>query len=113
MVKPTGLLTIHLPQFAAAIYSRQVENAIYPSDTAIGRDLAGAFKTACHKEYPPGFSNALAAAVCEQIKKSLHSRSVAFYVQLEPALTDWIQEVAFACATSRTAFGFLRDYQGS
>ena len=113
VVKPTGLLAINLPSFAAAMYSRQVENATYPADTAIGRNLAGAFKTACHKEYPCGFSNALAAAICEQIKKHLHSRCLASFVSLEPELQGWIHEVAFASATIRTGHGFLPDYQGS
>ena len=113
VVKLTGLFTIKLPRFAAAMYAHQVEGAQYPSDTAIGRTAEGSFKTAGHKEYPAGFSNALAAAICEQIQRELRQKRLASFVPISVNCQAWIHEAARTGTVIRTDNGFLPDYQGS
>ena len=112
VVKPTGLFAVRLPRFAAAMYSRQTEGAQYPRDMAIGKSDDGAFKTASHKEYPAGFSNAIAAAICEQIQCDLRMKRLASFVPLTPHLQAWIDEAASTGAEIRTDRHFLPDYQG-
>ena len=78
----------------------------------VGRDQKGAFCTAHHKEYPAGFSNSIAAAVCEQIKYDLNQRRLASFVPIAPMNLEWISEAASTGAAIRTGRDFLPDYQG-
>ena len=42
--KPTGILAINCPRFAASVYRRQLPNVTKPQQQAIGRDATGQFK---------------------------------------------------------------------
>ena len=110
--KPTGLLAVRLPRFAASMYSRQVADAQKPSDTAIGVGHDGQFKTAAHKEYPPQFCDALAGTVIDQIQ-FCQRRDMCTEVagDLEPDLLAWLTEAAVQCGKIRETATWLPDFQ--
>ena len=75
-VKPTGLMTLRLPFFIRDLFSQADETAVRPKAHAIGVDATGAFRTACHKEYPPRLSAGIACAVAHQLQRNIRARSV-------------------------------------
>jgi len=108
--KPTGLLAIRLNGFARSMYSRTSPEAVLPTDTAIGKDTNGAFKTAAHKEYPEAFCGAIAGTIADHLDGDLRKGTIR--VQ-EPGsdLEQWIREAVLA-TSQISARSFLPDYQG-
>eukprot|EP00435_Cladocopium_sp_Y103_P019087 s843_g4.t1 len=93
-VKPTGLLHFRLPHFCRDLYSQADPHAVRPQVAAIGRDEAGNFRTAQHKEYPDRFCCGIATALVRALAH--HERSGRYRV-VDPAsapLTSWILEAA-------------------
>ena len=67
--KPTGLIALRLPRFAASMYSRQSLYAHDLTNGAIGVGADGRCKTSAHKEYPPDFCNAPAGTLIDEIAR--------------------------------------------
>lgn len=108
--KPTGVLAIGLPSFAAEMYRHCDPDATCPAEGAIGKGPNGEFKTAKLKEYPFLFSKGLAYALGSQMYRQFVTGScVQFDLPLD--LANWVHEAALESqqVTSRT---FLPDYQG-
>ena len=108
--KPTGVLAIGLPSFAAEMYRHCDPDATCPAEGAIGKGPNGEFKTAKLKEYPFFFSKGLAYALGSQMSRQFVTGScVQFDLPLD--LANWVHEAALESqqVTSRT---FLPDYQG-
>ena len=109
--KPTGLLAVRLPRFAASMYSRQVVGAQKPTDVAIGIGHDGKFKTAVHKEYPPQFCDALAGTIIDQIRSCLSHRKCTEFADDDSHLSAWLFEAAAQCGQIHAAATWLPDFQ--
>ena len=111
-VKPTGLMTLRLPFFIRDLFSQADETAVRPKAHAIGVDATGAFRTACHKEYPPRLSAGIACAVAHQLQRNIRARSVRTTDGPATSLVQWIHDVAHECSHIRSEATWLPDYQG-
>ena len=108
-VKPTGLLTVGLPQFYATMERHTVAGS-KPQTSHVGKREDGQFKTAEHKEYPSAFSKGIANALGQQMLLNYQQqrcREVLPDVQLK----EWIREAAASASMFGTS-SFLPDYQG-
>ena len=111
--KPTGLLALRLPWLKKSMYKRACPDAAPPTDTAIGRDDTGEFKTHKHKEYPGPFCTALAGALVDElVVKHRKGATCAHMAPLSDSLRVWVQQAVEACATIRADAQILPDYQG-
>eukprot|EP00435_Cladocopium_sp_Y103_P068714 s750_g32.t1 len=112
--KPTGILAINCPRFAASVYARQLPDVCKPTKTAIGKDdLTGQFRTAILKAYPPAFSRALAGAVADRFLYIMRRRqwNSLFSPLVNPATETWLAEALEACKVIRASAPWLPDYQ--
>lgn len=109
--KPTGLLAVRLPQFAASMYSRQSTGVQKPVDVAIGIGQDGKFKTAVHKEYPPQFCDALAGTVIDQIRFCQQHQGCTDVADDDLHLSDWLFEAAAQCGRIHEAATWMPDFQ--
>eukprot|EP00435_Cladocopium_sp_Y103_P032639 s2487_g8.t1 len=109
--KPTGLLAMRLPGFSRSMYRREVQNAKYPDDVAIGIGPDGHFKTSAHKEYPKPFCDALAGTIMDELS---HRRAGSRCTdhEIPDELWKWLNEAAHHCGVLRADATWLPDYQG-
>eukprot|EP00438_Fugacium_kawagutii_P033128 Skav217300 [mRNA] locus=scaffold1466:225258:230210:+ [translate_table: standard] len=66
--KPTGFLTVGVPQFWKVMWQFHLPEAQRPDSVAIGVDSSGRFKTTVLKEYPPQLCRALAESIGYQLE---------------------------------------------
>ena len=111
-VKPTGLLALRLPFFLKDLYLHADAEARRPTTHAIGLDEDGAFRTSCHKEYPPRLSAGLANVVGSQLLRNQRSRQVRATNDVPLPLARWITDVSRDCTEIRADKHWLPDYQG-
>eukprot|EP00435_Cladocopium_sp_Y103_P059388 s1362_g21.t1 len=111
--KPTGILALNCPHFAASVYSRQTPNIEKPDRIAIGCDArTGRFRTAVLKEYPPDFSRALAGAIADRFVYMKRHRLLLETPLADPVVEAWLCEVLRCCNVIRADAPCLPDYQG-
>lgn len=111
-VKPTGLLTLRLPYFLKDLYKHADAEAKRPTVHAIGLDAEGAFRTSCHKEYPPRLSAGLANVVGSQLLRTRRMNLVRTTTDVPLPLARWVTEVSRDSTVVRAAQTWLPDYQG-
>ena len=112
VVKPTGLLHYHMPNFRKDLYQHADLYASKPKDVAIGRDPSGQFRTSRHKEYPPRFCKGLAFSIVQALTAAKRKREVSCIGNLPESLTKWIHGAARA-STEMYRNTWLPDYQGT
>lgn len=111
-VKPTGLLTLRLPYFLKDLYEHADAAARRPTAHAIGLDAEGAFRTSCHKEYPPRLSAGLANVVGSQLLRTMRMKQVRATTEVPLPLARWVTDVNRDSTVVRAAKSWLPDYQG-
>ena len=111
VTKPTGLLAMRLPRFGASMYSPQDPSAKKPADLAIGIGTDGRFKTSAHKEYPPGFCDALAGTILDELSRRSAAKQCRECTEMNSDLLTWLKEASVQCGEIRNG-SWLPDYQG-
>ena len=112
VVKPTGLLHYHMPNFRKDLYQHADLYASKPKDVAIGRDPSGQFRTSRHKEYPPRFCKGLAFSIVQALTAAKRKQEVSCIGNLPESLMKWIHGAARA-STVMYRNTWLPDYQGT
>eukprot|EP00438_Fugacium_kawagutii_P033231 Skav228415 [mRNA] locus=scaffold1325:97576:109501:+ [translate_table: standard] len=84
--KPTGFLTVGVPQFWKTMWQHHLPDAQRPESVAIGVDNQGRFKTTVLKEYPPQLCKALAESIGFQLEANARTGRVKSW----PAAQDGI-----------------------
>ena len=110
-VKPTGVLAVNLPHCRRDLYHKANFDLVKPAVCAIGTDSSGKFRTACLKEYPEGFSSALAHCMTSQLAADLRSTSWRL-AEIDEEEYRWLSKAAAGSATINEKSTWLPDYQG-
>ena len=106
-VKPTCLLTGHLPRFVNSMGVHKIPGAQRPTKVAIGKNEQGEFATAVTKEYPSGFSAGLAQAYVDRLSYLYREGMTVARATLYP---DWLQ-AALEQTSTPASTTWLPDYQ--
>ena len=110
--KPTGLLSIRLPQLARSMYACADPTLTYPKRVAQGLDDQGCFHTAACKEYPPRFCQALARAFTDQFEIALRAQKVVTCTVDDMEVHQWLHEAAIEGEVIHSFTTFRPDFQG-
>ena len=114
MRKPTGLFSLRLPHLARSMFACADKGAKYPTETAIGKDKHGNFKTAVCKEYPPLFAAGMARAIVDQLCTDRRQFACHRFASLElTSLKSWVCEALEASSQMYEHSTHLPDYQGA
>jgi hypothetical protein len=112
--KPTGLFSLRLPHLARSMFACADKGARYPTETAIGKDKDGNFKTAVCKEYPPLFAAGMARAIVDQLCTDRRQFACHRFASLElTSLKSWVCEALEASSQMYEHSTHLPDYQGA
>jgi hypothetical protein len=112
--KPTGLFSLRLPHLARSMFACADKGAKYPTETAIGKDKDGNFKTAVCKEYPPLFAAGMARAIVDQLCTDRRQFACHRFASLElTSLKSWVCEALEASSQMYEHSTHLPDYQGA
>ena len=110
-VKPTGLLTGHLPNFRKHMGAFADWECARPSEPAIGLDAAGNFRTSKHKEYPTKFSAALAGCLTKQLWTDFRNGNIS-KAQVTADEWKWVEHHAKPGQQILKLSHWLPDFQG-
>ena len=100
-----------MPFFCKHPYAQADPHAKKPVNVAVGRDQAGEFKTAKHKEYPEQFCKGLAHAIVQTLKDVDRHRAYSIAGPVPIDLCDWLHGAAKASTTFHRDT-WMPDYQG-
>eukprot|EP00438_Fugacium_kawagutii_P003418 Skav211332 [mRNA] locus=scaffold3120:141185:146842:- [translate_table: standard] len=114
--KPTGFLTVGVPQFWKTMWQHHLPDAQRPESVAIGVDNQGRFKTTVLKEYPPQLCKALAESIGFQLEANARTGRVKSWPTAQDGisaeLVQWVAEAASISARVDANASIRRDFQG-
>ena len=114
--KPTGLLSVRLPNLGRAFHQRQFPGVLRPTGITIGKNPdTGQFYTHALKEYPTQLCYAMAECLLDAIalQRGSSATSTPSATDVPAAVQTWVDELAEISRVVRLDAPIRPDNQGS